>query len=273
MSSDKFRDPFFDSRPLCVVTGIMPVARRVPRWSPINFYPRIPLDLPKNSANVAAVIEKKLTEINQKPMKSLHLVTAVLASIAGFHSRKANFSAYDITRDLREKANNGEVDILDVARLNGGSANVGHDSVRSIVQEVFSEKLIPDYDGAPYYDAQHQVSYHLYTYQGAQPAPVPSAVPVPVPAVNVAPAAPLYSTTVQSALKQPDTDMWVKVMDYIKAKRRAGTEPSMKDIQSRLKGYKVTCQEIKNWLVSRGYTVFNLTGHVSQNTVSQNTVR
>lgn len=232
-------------------------------------------------------IANAIDKIKHRPtMTILHLVTAVLARISSFHKNKADFSAYDITTDLRKKVAEYAYDIVDVRKDHFGGAFLSvikHDAVRDIIEELFSLKLIPDYVVTPHYNSQKDVSYKLYVFTSddAPAAPVASA-PAPLPATVatdpandaagltqvvaavapvLAPAAPLSPAP---ALASPDSAMWAKVDHYVATKRSLLEYPTIKQIQSRLKGFAVTCQQIFDYLKQRNVTIIDLTGNVSQ---------
>ncbi len=230
---------------------------------------------------------------NPKP-KSLHLVTAVIDRIAHFNALKVNFSAYDITRAVREKLEDGQyelVDVLDKGYFNGKTLPiVEHSTVRSVVKELFDLKLIPNFTPTNHFDSQVQNSYVLYKYEKDVPGPNfnlqnainQADVAAKLPAVDakftastanlqaaidrsaVGPMValtgltnplpkPVTVATKFKSLKTPTTAMWDKVVDY--ADTYGANCPSIKKLQSRLKGWKVTCKELANFLDSKGFVV------------------
>ncbi len=195
-------------------------------------------------------LDKLLQPYNIEPMnKELHLAVAVVNRINHIHSLKVNFSAYDVTTSLREAVKDGVITLkdegLDYEIFDGVNAPViRHTEVRDIVKELFAENLIPDYVSG--YGKQNGQSYVEYKYTG--PAVLASVATAPLSTVNsliqnVGNAAVQAGNSIQAlnhSLKSIDSEMWRKARYYVDGKNGA----TAKQIQSRLKGYNVTCREI-----------------------------
>jgi len=222
-------------------------------------------------------IDAAVKAANMKPvMKTLHLVTAVMAVIGQFHKTQATFSAHDVTRTLRENLAAGQFDLADVPdRAYFGNAYlpvVKHDSVREIVKEVFDQQLVPDYTGENFSNPGTNTSYVRYVYGNAstvaQSNPVASATPTQAnnPTNTFIPAAPV-GAKVAAPLKNMDQTAWEKAEAYVRNQVGIGFSPSLKAVQSRLKGYSVTCKQLAAYFgASRDFAV-NPEQNVSESTV------
>jgi len=63
------------------------------------------------------------------------LQTLVTKIVFNINKDELSFSAYDVTAEARELVNSG------VYTIDGGSTNIGHDCVRTIVEELFEQGL------------------------------------------------------------------------------------------------------------------------------------
>lgn len=238
----------------------------------------IPLDQYQKSDTVKNVNNDNTT---QTQMKTYLLATAILAQIAQFHASKANFSAHEVTQGVRAKLADGDWDISDLPKDTiGGNyvAIVPHDKVRDFVTQLMELELIPDYKGENYFNPVRGVSYILYKHANAAPTitiPTPAAtapstnfitgflpsaaLPIPVGRVSLAPAAPIGTN-----LKSPDSDMWDKVVTYVSNQRSLARTPTLKQVQSRLKGYAVSCSELEQFFIQRNYRLLRPSRNLSQ---------
>lgn len=227
-------------------------------------------------------VEPQRKNYNKPKMKTLHLATAVLATIADFRKSQRDFSAYDVTQALRDQVRNGTLDIADARKDYIGQAYVPvivHNQIRAIVAEFSDLEYLQDYTPTTFTDQSRNLSYRLYKY-----GPVSQTPTVPVPAAQAAQfsvtgvlpsAVPTPTSTVTAkrsikataGLKKPDGAMWQKVSAYINARNAAGNVATLKQVQSRLKGYAITCSDLNGQLRNRGYQVVSAR-NVSQATVS-----
>lgn len=181
-------------------------------------------------------------------MKQLLFTSAVAAVVAAFTSAQNSFSAHDVTRELRRQANTGEVDLLDLTRENvDGVPNtfrIEHNKVR---EEVAAQ--LGALRGT--YERDFSRGYTLYRPKANAYATLATSVPTaPVNLAN----APLTTFGVGSTAT-PDPDRSKKVSIYLIRKHGAGDNPSLKQIQSRLKGDYVTCSELADLVKTLGYQV------------------
>ena len=238
-------------------------------------FPVSPIDEPEKAGKQKSyqqqIVDAVASAKHNTHMKPLHLVTAILARIAHFHALKTDFSAYDITTSLREKVATGEYDIVDVRKdYFGGAllAVVKHDAVRDIVNELFGLDMIPNYSATNHFNSLRGVSYVVYRHgQNATIQRPTASVPTPAPVASPAPTAQFTNSAAQPqtvAASQPNTDMWAKAVSYVQNKKLLGQSPTLKQVQSRLKGYSVTCNEIYNFLKQKGYSFVRPTQNISE---------
>ncbi len=270
-------------------TGILPQGYGS-FWGGAGIFPIRPRWTPEMSKEIEKAVDQIAKTTTLQTMKALHLSIGVLARINHFHALQADFSAHDITVSLRDKVADGSYDIVDVydtISIRGQNVKqIKHDDVKAIVRELFDLDLIPDY--VPQNDP---AGFIRYTYASATPV-VAATTPV-VPAVPVAPQSnviadvlkrlqdaaaartagavslarasatqgqtavnALTAATSATALAPTSSDMWNKAETYVRNKRAVGYSPTLKQIQSRLKGYSVTCADLKNYFEGkRGYSV------------------
>ncbi len=199
----------------------------------------------------------------KQSMKTLHLAIAILTRINHFHALKTDFSAFDITRSLREKVSNGEYDISDVDKDTFGGQLVSvveHESVKDIVKELFKEDLIPDYTPKNFFDSAKGRSYVKYSFSNGA-----ATQPITASAGLAAPASAVSAPKVTAPAPAPSNAVWDKAVQYVKNRGTAPT--SMKQIQSRLKGNSVTCKEIAGEFIRRGWTVKHFSNNISESYV------
>ncbi len=176
----------------------------------------------------------------------VHLATAVLLCIEDFNLKQSSFSAHDITRAVRDAVLDDEFDLVDIketTEVDGQTVPlVEHNSVRDIVREFFKYRFIPNYE--------REFGGQFTTYRYQAPDSTQKALPAPISVNPVA-----APTKAANALKQPDAAMWNKAAFYMENVFDKGAYPTLKQVQSRLKGYEVTCLQIKDWAEKEGYLV------------------
>jgi hypothetical protein len=152
-------------------------------------------------------------------MKQISTTTAILLAIKEFGDNP--FSIYNITKTIRKNVRDGEYE------LRYDFDNVEHDAVKGYFVELVDNGLLDDY-----YVRNNPNGYREFA----------KSIPTNVP--NTSPVDP--NTIVQNAMATTvlPTDVQVKIYNYMKNNGPV----SMKRIQSRLKGYKYTCAEIKDFL-------------------------
>ncbi len=158
-------------------------------------------------------------------MNTISLNTAVLVAIQSLVASQKSFSAHDVTKKIRELSNSGQFSIAnaDTQELDGVEYEViEHSDVRSIVEELWVSGVC-EYSGlARKFNGQ----FYEYFLEDKPRVSVTAGVAQPSP---VSPAG--YS---------PKIPVIQKIEDYIHNRGSA----SLKQVQSRLKGLNLTCQDI-----------------------------
>ena len=234
---------------------------------------KITLDLNKILGKIA---EKPQNIHKKQPMKKLTFATAVLDTLCDFTTLGQDFSAYDVTRSLRQKVNNGEITVLDgtpttfkgrtttsiphyTTQASNGDKIVG---VQEIVHDIFKQN---DMTG---YTAQDTGNYILYVCD--TPAPVVAAPVSPLGSAignaltNLTAAASKTPAPAKRSAIGEAIDNYVFNQCGLK-----GVAPTLKQIQSAIKRKgQYTCQEIRDEAVAYGLKVKSNV-HLSKSTVSR----
>lgn len=183
-------------------------------------------------------------------MKSLTLIAAIAAVIADKTSSQSSFSAHDVSLELRRQVNTGELEVTDLTRetVDGipNTYRIDHNKVREYVAQSFSNQMAG-------YERDFTRGYTLYrpqsqgsrTYipgnglgRGGRPVPAPvAAAPTLVPAASFVPSLTRVG----------------KIRTYLSRKLTNGQTPTLKQIQSRLKGDDVTCAQLADIVKADGY--------------------
>lgn len=177
-------------------------------------------------------------------MKNLKLITAILLEIRAFLNRNASFSAYDVTTSLRSRVNSGEFSITDVDTLQSGAARIEHNEVKALIEEFYNEDLLP---------IQRSDNGHYRIYS----------------AIKVSSSAPATQTVTTSPTTQDNEefesdssqcqdcscDSESLVIGYVNRKLSKGELPTLKSVQSCLKGVPITVVDIKNICCAKGFKV------------------
>lgn len=188
-------------------------------------------------------------------MKQLPLAAAVAVTVQAFTTAQKEFSAHDVTRELRTLVNSGELGIIDLSRVDvDGIPNtyrIDHNTVRGYVRASFGS--------VPNYERDNSRGYALYRPKtaGSSYSATPVATPAPTTYTSQV-SAPPFSTAITS-----------KVISYVNNKLADGICPTLKQIQSRLKGYSITCKEIADILPTALYKVAVNSDVFSRSTVSR----
>ena len=199
-------------------------------------------------------------------MKTINLVTAVLLAIREKCNASLSFSSYEITQRVREQAKNSEVALRDRATLALGGYDIPHFEVSELVRELFDNNLLP-------VTRNSGAGYYIYTPDNSvvQASPAPVVIPTSAPTLTPASTTTTNSgdttqTSVSAVINpqaDPNTDSEDKtdlILGYIGRKLEKGQYPSLKNVQSRLKGYSISTEEIQKLCLEKGYQVQPLTG-------------
>ena len=194
---------------------------------------------------------------NQVP--SVTLQTAVLMQVKEFANQNQQFSVFDITRTLREKTAQGDLEIPEV-ETSGASFrfDIPHAKVKALFDELWRTGVFdPDFTlsrnfNGVYFEYTPSAVNQSYAGVSVTPAPAPVATPAPVPS----------QTAVASATNALPVDIQSRVATYLVNCRNRNFRPNLKQVQSAIKrgdastGY--SCDVLKEYITkSLGYTVID----------------
>lgn len=175
-----------------------------------------------------------------KPMSnttvpSVTLETAVIMQIQEFANTNQPFSRYDITVALRNKCNNGELEIPSLECVNG---NVRYDIRKSSVDSIFEELLQNGVTkGVPPINGQYDPVLRYRVFSVDTTNAVQSTPSVPTNSSTIAPnvvaSAPVISQNNPVILS--DSEIRRRINLYMYNCKKVGTTPTLKKIQSAIK--------------------------------------
>lgn len=193
---------------------------------------------------------------NQIP--SVTLQTAVLMQVKEFANNNQSFSVFDITRTLREKTAQGDLEIPEV-EVYGASFrfDIPHAKVKALFDELWRTGVFdPDFTLSRNFNNvywEYTPSAVNQSYAGVSVAPV-----APVASPTVAPVAPVAPVT-NGALP---VDIQSRVAVYLLNCKNRNFRPNLKQVQSAIKrgdastGY--SCEQLKSYITtSLGYSVID----------------
>ncbi len=199
-------------------------------------------------------------------VQSVTLQTAVLMQVKEFAQSNKQFSVHDITRTIRNKASQGELEIPEV-EVSGASFrfDIPHAKVKALFDELWRTGV---FDPEFTLDRKFNGVYFEYTpsqqsYAGVSVSPTPTPAPqsttaVPVPTVAPAPAHVSKSTQ----------DVGDRVKTYLTNCQSRNFRPSLKQVQSAIKRDRSTgwsCEALKTYITGTlGYTVVDNPDNVSK---------
>lgn len=194
-------------------------------------------------------------------VQSVTLQTAVLMQVKEFANNNQQFSVHDITRTLRNKTAQGDLEIPEV-EVSGASFrfNIEHAKVKALFDELWKTGVFdPDFT----LSRQFNGTFWEYTpsavnggYAGVSvtPAPQPTVLP-PGPL----PTAPVTATAPTGALP---VDIQSRVAVYLLNCKNRNFRPTLKQVQSAIKrgdastGY--SCETLKSYITGNlGYNVID----------------
>lgn len=179
--------------------------------------------------------------------------TAILKAIDTKRQASANFSAYEITKTVREMVNDQSVDLDDkICEVIGGvdTFRIDHEEVKEYIRELKDNGLLANYTKD---EIAPGGNYRVFIYEGPlalQSFAISPAVCCPVTKAQTA----SFSTPLAAKSNYPLLES--KIRDYVCAKHNESIFPTAKMIQSRMKGFGLTCGNIVNICESLGFKVF-----------------
>lgn len=211
---------------------------------------------------------------NQSNVPSVNLQTAVLMQVQEFVQSGQAFSRYDITKALRQKCNDGLLEIPEVENVNSSPRfDIRKNAVDNIFEQLYQNCLA---NGLPplTYTYNQVLGYRVFSAD--QNAVQPTPTPVQAPTVTLAsfpPAAPLPATLANSpvsptqvvsvpvtAVTTPDdSELRRRVGLYMGNCQKIGKTPTLRQIQSAIKrdgkSTGLSRRECGNIAVSLGFVV------------------
>lgn len=146
-----------------------------------------------------------------------HIITAILATINSFGTD--SFSIFNITRAIREDVNNGLYSLEEYDDI------VDHETVKKYFMELINNGILNDYTVS-----YNTIGYREYSKNGTVTTPAPQTILPNVAQISQNSVFPF--------------DIQRKMYQYI----RDNGPVTMKQIQSRLKGFSCTCEDLKSFL-------------------------
>ena len=185
---------------------------------------------------------------NQVP--SVTLQTAVLMQVKEFASNNQSFSVHDITRTIRNKTGQGELEIPEV-EVSGASFrfDIPHAKVKALFDELWRTGVFdPDFT----LSRQFNGMYFEYT-----PSPVGGAA---YAGVSVTQTAPQPSAPVATAPSAPVPDSVVRdrIQTYLQNCTSKNFRPTLRNVQSAIKRDVSTgwsCEKIQDYIENLGYDI------------------
>lgn len=195
-------------------------------------------------------------------VQSVTLQTAVLMQVKEFAQNNTPFSVHDITRTIRSKTAQGELEIPEV-EVSGASFrfDIQHAKVKALFDELWRTGVFdPDFS----LSRQFNGMYFQYT-----PAPVNGGVAVA--GISVAPQAPLTAgvptTSATNATTLP-SDVQSRVATYLTNCAGRNFRPSLKQVQSAIKRGNAStgwsCEALRDYIEGLGYTVVDNPDSISK---------
>lgn len=186
---------------------------------------------------------------------SVNLQTAVLMQVQEFVNSGQSFSRYDITKALRQKCNDGLLEIPEVEDTDPNASyryDVRKDAVDAIFEQLYQNCLV---NGLPplRYDYNPNLGYRVFSVDTnsapATPSPVYASVPTtPTPATPVTPT---------STVTLTDGELRRRIDQYMNGCQKLGKIPTRRQIQSAIKrngkSTGLSRQECGHIAVSLGY--------------------
>jgi len=186
-------------------------------------------------------------------VQSVTLQTAVLMQVQEFAQNNTPFSVHDITRTIRQKTAQGELEIPEVEVQSASfSFDIPHPKVKALFDELWRTGV---FDPNFTLSRQFNGMYFLYT-----PAPVNSGS-VSVPAPAIAPSTPVFTAKPPVTSNSADSTVQARVQQYLKGCASRNFRPSLKQVQSAIKRQNHStgwsCEALRAMITGIGYTVID----------------
>jgi hypothetical protein len=195
-------------------------------------------------------------------VQSVTLQTAVLMQVKEFAQNNQPFSVHDVTRAIRAKTGNGELEIPEV-EVSGASFrfDIPHAKVKALFDELWRTGVFdPDF----ILSRQFTGMYFEYT-----PTPINGGM---TPPPSVAPTAPAPTAAVSAPSTKAPGDVEERIEKYLNNCKTRNFRPTLKQVQSAIKRDRSTgwsCERLQEYISDDlGYSVVQDPDSVSQNQVA-----
>jgi len=203
---------------------------------------------------------------NQANVPSVTLQTAVLMQVKEFAQNSQPFSVHDVTRNLRMKTSQGEIEIPEV-EVQGASFrfDIPHVKVKGIFDELWRTGV---FDPVLTLNRTFNGTYFEYTpslVAGAAPSVTVTAPPVtPTQTVSTPSASPTSGPVSDSVVQS-------RIQTYLDNCQSRNFRPTLKQVQSAIKRDVSTgwsCEKIQDYIEGLGYSVVADPDYVSASQVA-----
>ena len=211
---------------------------------------------------------------NKPNVPSVTLQTAVLMQVQEFANNNQQFSVHDVTRAVRSKVSDGELEIPEV-EVDGASFrfDIPHTKVKSIFDELWRTGVFD-----PTFTLQRNFNGKYFDYVPSVNTSVPGISVAPTPAVtpSVNPATAILTsiatlTSIPNSLKPQSAPGVVaeRTNSYLIHCSSKNFRPTLKQVQSAIKRGDIstgwTCAELKDLIETElGYTVIADEDYISE---------
>lgn len=196
---------------------------------------------------------------------SVTLQTAVLMQVKEFAQNSQPFSVHDITRSIRNKTANGELEVPEV-EVSGASFrfDIPHAKVKALFDELWRTGVFdPDFTlsrnfNGMYFEYTPSPVNGNVSYASVTPT-APTQTPAPAPVVTATVTAPAPATS-------NGVDVQSRIATYLQNCKNRNFRPTLKQVQSAIKRDRSTgwsCEKIQDYIEGLGYTVIDNPENVS----------
>ena len=202
-------------------------------------------------------------------VQSVTLQTAVLLQATEFANNNQPFSVHDITRTLRNKVAQGELEIPET-EVQGASFKfeVEHQRVKELFDELWRTGVFDSaFTLTRTFKPVEKYFEYTPTLVAGPSVPTPAVAPAPTPSVTPAPMA-QYSVTPSVASSALPSDITDRVKLYLTNCVGRNFRPTLKQVQSAIKrgdaSTGTSCETLKSLVEGLGYTVVSDPDALSQ---------
>lgn len=215
-----------------------------------------------------------MSNVTSTTVPSVTLQTAVLDQVKWFANSGTVFSVHDVTRNVRRKVAQGELEIPET-EIHGSSFrnDIPHVKVKSIFDDLWQTGVFD-----PFLSLSRKFNGTYFEY-----TPTPNVsfnTPTPVPTTPVtpnctSPAAPVVTIAPVNVVSTPtvnDADVKARIVVYLKNCVTRNFRPTLKQVQSAIKRSSSTgwtCENIGAYIENElGYTVVSDPDFISASQVA-----